>query len=141
MNNARSWSARAAEVARSYTANTSELAWRKGYNRIKRSPVLPRTRGVSKPAEAAAISIASDHRIQELEREVEAVEWAFEELKKVKDSEEISKLAETLYLTRYRVDIKRVAYQMNITKSTAYRYNRIFLKLVAARMGLWAPQE
>lgn len=140
MANNRSWMKRAGEIARSYLANVEELAGRKGYSRMRRKTDTAQRRGVSKPVESAAVRIASDSRITELEREIDAVEWAFEELQKVDGGADIAKLAATLYITKEKVSVERAAFECFISSRTAYRYNRMFLKLVGARMGLWAPQ-
>ena len=135
----RSWSKRAGEIAKSYLPNVEELAGRREYSRMRRSTAARKERGISKPVEAAALRIAADQRIAQLEREVEAVEWAFSVLHEIRGGEEIAKVAEMLYITRYKVSPERAAYELNLSRATAYRYNRVFLKLVAARLGLWAP--
>lgn len=137
----RSWSKRAGEIAKSYLSNVEELAGRREYSRMRRSTAAQRNRGISKPVEAAALRIAADQRIEQLEREVEAVEWAFGQLHEIRGGEEIAKVAELLYITRYKVSPERVAYEFGADVRTVYRYNRMFLKLVAARLGLWAPPE
>jgi len=135
----RSWSKRAGEIAKSYLPNVEELAGRREYSRMRRSTAARKERGISKPVEAAALRIAADQRIAQLEREVEAVEWAFSVLHEIRGGEDIAKVAEMLYITRYKVSPERAAYELNLSRATAYRYNRVFLKLVAARLGLWAP--
>ena len=141
MNETRSWVKRAGEIAKSYLSNVEELAGRKSYTRLRQSTAAQKSKGLAKPVEAAALRVASDRRIEELEREIEAVEWAFEELKKVKDGEEIAKFAQVLYITRYKISPERAGFECNLSSRSAYRYNRMFLKLVAARLGLWAPPE
>lgn len=135
----RSWSKRAGEIAKSYLPNVEELAGRREYSRMRRSTAARKERGISKPVETAALRIAADQRIAQLEREVEAVEWAFSVLHEIRGGEDIAKVAEMLYITRYKVSPERAAYELNLSRATAYRYNRVFLKLVAARLGLWAP--
>ena len=139
METVRSWSKRAGEIAKSYLPNVEELAGRREYSRMRRSTAARKERGISKPVEAAALRIAADQRIAQLEREVEAVEWAFSVLHEIRGGEDIAKVAEMLYITRYKVSPERAAYELNLSRATAYRYNRVFLKLVAARLGLWAP--
>lgn len=142
MNNSRSWVKRAGEIARSYLSNVEELAGRKKYTRFRRRNYTARQNNeIYKPVEAAALRVASDRRIAQLEREVEAVEWAFDELKKVENGEEVARVAEKLYITRYKISPERAAYELNMDKRTVYRYNRAFLKLVGAYLGLWAPLE
>lgn len=139
MNTTRAWSKRAGEIAKSYLGNVEELAGRRGYTRIRRSVAARRDRGVAKPVEAAALRIAADQRIAQLEREIEAVDWAFAQLRAIKGGDDIAELAAALYITRDKVSVERAAYELHLSSRTAYRYNRIFLKLVAARLGLWAP--
>ena len=136
----RSWSKRAGEVAKSYLPNIQELAGRREYTRMRRSVAMQKSRGVSKPVEAAALRIAADQRIAQLEREVEAVEWAFAVLREIRGGDDVAKVAAALYLTKDRISVDRVAHEQNMDRATAFRHNRIFLKLVAARLGLWAPQ-
>lgn len=141
MNNSRSWVKRAGEIAKSYLSNVEELAGRRSYTRFRQRNAMRPNKGIAKPVEAAALRVAADMRIAQLEREIEAVEWAFEELKKVKDGEEISKFAQLMYITRYKISPERAGFECNLSSRTAYRYNRMFLKLVAARLGIWAPPE
>lgn len=137
----RSWSKRSGEIAKSYLANIEELAGRREYSRMRRSTAAQKNRGMEKPVEAAALRIAADQRIAQLERETEAVEWAFGQLRKIKGGEDIAKVAEILYITRYKISPERAAYELHLGRTTVYRYNRMFLKLVAARLGIWAPPE
>ena len=142
MNNNRSWRKRAGEIAGGYLANVEELAGRKRYTQFRRKGYTARQNNeIYKPVEAAALRVASDRRIAQLEREIAAVEWAFDELKKVANGEEVAKVAEKLYITRYKTSPERVAYDLNMDKRTVFRYNRAFLKLIAAYLGLWAPLE
>ena len=141
MNNSRSWVKRAGEIAKSYLSNVEELAGRRSYTRFRHRSAMRSNKGIAKPVEAAALRVAADMRIAQLEREVEAVEWAFDELKKVENGEEVAKVAEKLYITRYKTSPERVAYELSMDKRTVYRYNRAFLKLVGAYLGLWAPLE
>lgn len=141
MNNTRSWSKRAGEIARSYLANVEELAGRRQLSNRRRSVAMQKSRGVSKPVEAAALRIAADRRIDQLEREVEAVEWAFSVLREIRGGEDVAAVAEMMYITRYKVSPERAAYQFGADVRTIYRYNRMFLKLVAARIGLWSPPK
>ena len=139
MNNSRSWSKRAGEIARSYLSNVDELAGRRENSRMRRSIAAHKNRGISKPVESEALRIAADQRIAQLEREVEAVEWAFAVLRTIKGGEEIAKVAAALYITKDRVSVDRVAYEQHFCRATVFNYNRTFLKLVAARLGIWAP--
>ena len=139
MNNTRSWSKRAGEIAKSYLSNVDELAGRRENLRMRRSTAARKNRGISKPVESEALRIAADQRIAELEREVEAVEWAFSVLRTMRGGEEIANVAAALYITKDRVSVDRVAFEQHMNRATAFRHNRIFLKLVAAKMGIWAP--
>lgn len=139
--NARSWSKRAGEAAKSYLPNIRELADRRACYRRRPREAMPKSRGVAKPVEAAAMRIAADRRIEQLEREIEAVEWAFLQLEGIRGGEDIAAVAQALYITGYRISPERVAYEFGADKRTIYRYNRMFLKLVAARLGIWAPPE
>lgn len=142
MSDSRSWRKRAGEIAGCYLANVEELAGRKKYTRFKQKGYTARQNNeIYKPVEAAALRVASDRRIQQLEREIEAIEWAFDELKKVENGEEVAKVAEKLYITRYKCSPERAAFELNMDRRTVFRHNRAFLKLVAAYLGLWAPLE
>lgn len=103
--------------------------------------VKVKARGIVKPVEITAERAAIDRRIINLEREIEAVEWAFAQLEKVKGGADIKPLAEMLYKGSPMMSVRRAAFDLYISEKTAFRYNRAFLKLVAARLGLWAPLE
>ena len=126
MANVRGWNKRAAEVAKSYLANVEELAGRREYTRMRPIIAARKSRGVAKPAEAAAMRIAQDRRIEELEREIEAVEWAFMMLRGIRGSADTEKVAQALYLTKEKISVDRVAFEHHMDRATAFRHNRIF---------------
>lgn len=145
MIDSRSWVKRAGEVAKAYHQNIAELGRRKRYDRktVCLDMPMPRSRGISKPVEQAALHIASNTRINQLEKEIEAVEWAFSVLGKMpgQDAAALLDFADTLYRRRDHPSVEGCARVLFISDRTAYRYNRCFLKLVAARLGFWAPKE
>lgn len=139
----RSWVKRAGEVAKCYSENKAELGRRKRYDRKPAFFGMPQNRGISKPVEQAALRIASNTRINQLEKEIDAVEWAFSVLEKLpgKDAGEVLKFANTLYRRRDHPSVEGCARVLFLSERTAYRYNHYFLKLVASKMGFWAPKE
>lgn len=139
----RAWIKRAGEVARAYHQNRAELGRRKRYDRKAVCLDMPKSKGISKPVEQAALRIASNTRINQLEKEIEAVEWAFSVLEQMpgQDAAALLSFADTLYRRRDHPSVEGCARVLFLNRATAFRYNRNFLKLVAARLGIWAPKE
>ncbi len=143
MVDSRSWVKRAGEVARAYHQNKAELGRRKRYDRKAVYSDMPKSKGISKPVEQAALRIASNTRINQLEKEIDAVNWAFSVLEKMpgQDAAALLSFADALYRQRDHPSVEGCARVMFISERTAYRYNRCFLKLVAAKLGFLAPRE
>lgn len=136
------WIDQARVCAKRYPQNKRELGRLRRY--AEKPQALTRGRSIAKPVEAAVLSQIGDARTENLIREIEAVDWAMRKLQEIAEKGETIPQRET---ARQTIALARVCYcQGNrtlagaagvlfIPETTAYRYNKIFLKLVAAKMG------
>ena len=136
------WIDRAGDCARRYQQNRKELGRMKRYRRKRHE--IPSRGGIQKPVEAEVLSCCDENRAVQLDREIDAVEWAFAKIRQIADSgttvserdiaRNTARLAEVVYIKRSH-GVMGASVLLNFSDRTATRYNKIFLRLVAARMG------
>lgn len=135
------WIDRAGDCARRYQQNRRELG---RIRRYARKPQGIRGNGISRPVEAEVFSCCDESRAAQLEREIEAVEFAFAKMKQIAEkgdtvsvrdiARNTVKLAEVVYIKRSH-GLVGASVLLNFSERTAKRYNQHFLRLVAAKMG------
>ena len=138
----KNWQRQAGDCARRYQKNRRELGRLKRYR--KKRHEIPSRGGIQKPVEAEVLSCCDENRMEQLEREIDAVEWAAAKLEQLAERGEtvstrdiaknVRKLVEIVYL-RQSHGLIGASVLLNFSDTTAKRYNRIFLRLVAAKMG------
>ena len=134
------WIDQARMCALRYPQNKKEAGIIKRYSRKNRKACEIRSRGVAKPVEAAVIAMSDDNRLLFLQREIDAVDHAMRELEKIANNEresikvrqiaaDAAKLAKLTYVQGSHT-LQGSANALFLAEATAYRYNKLFLKLI-----------
>lgn len=130
------WIDRARWDAKEYRSNCIELQRLKELRMLpvssKRIPV--KGGKISKPVEAAVEQSESVAREVYLQRSVDAVQYAMEQVLKKPQGELTIKLFDMVYYNR-SYTLYGAARTLHIGEATAKRYNRYFLKMIAEFMG------
>lgn len=123
-------------IAKEYTANKAELARLLEEQERPYTPsAVPVNSGrISKPVEAAVLGKLSSERIQYLQQAVGAVECALEVVVYKNEGNITKQLFEMVYQKKTH-ELYGAAMVVNISYTTAKRYNKFLLKMIAIHMG------
>ncbi|NCE74562.1 hypothetical protein D1157_06030 [Anaerotruncus sp. X29] len=130
------WIDRARWDAKEYRSNCIELRRLKELRMLPASSERVPVKGgkISKPVEVAVEQSESVAREAYLQRSVDAVQYAMEQVLKKPQGELTIKLFDMIYYNRSHT-LYGAAQVLHLTERTAKRYNRYFLKMIAERLG------
>lgn len=130
------WIDKARWDAKEYRSNCIELQRLKELRMLPTSSERTAVKGgkISKPVEAAVERSESVAREAYLQRSVEAVQYAMEQVLKKPQGELTIKLFDMVYYHRSHT-LYGAAQNVHISYGTAKNYNKFFLKCIASNMG------